>query len=240
MEVAMGAFDGFPSQTVEFLKGLRANNSKAWLDAHRADYEAGYVEPAKRFVEACGRALIAFAPQVQAEPRVLGSIFRINRDIRFSKDKTPYKDHLDLWFWEGERKSAVSGFFVRITPDVVVIGGGCHGFDPKRLQAFRAAVAEKSTGLELARIVDQLRRDGLEVGGVGYKRPPAGFSAPAAAEPLLLHNALFAHRDEQVDDRLGDGRILDVCVDHWRRMAPLHYWLVTNVQSMHGQRRYLA
>ena len=61
--------------------------------------------------------LRSIAPDIHAEPRVNGSIFRINRDIRFSKDKTPYKDHLDLWFWEGNRKGAVSGFFLQADRD---------------------------------------------------------------------------------------------------------------------------
>lgn len=61
-----------------------------------------------------------------------GSIMGINRDIRFSKDKSPYKDHLDLWFWTGDRKGwDTSGFFFRLTPDRLVLGEGMHGFVPK-------------------------------------------------------------------------------------------------------------
>lgn len=227
----MSAFEGFPPTTLTFLAGLRANNTKAWFDAHRAEYEAGYVEPAKAFVVACGDALREFAPGVQAEPRVLGSIFRINRDTRFSTDKTPYKDHLDLWFWEGERKSAASGFFFRVTPDVVVVGAGCHGFDPARLDRFRSAVADAESGRTLAEAVRSLRDDGFAVGGTALRRPPAGYAASAGAEPLLLHKALYAHREEPVDDRLHDGRILDGCVEQWRRMAPLHEWLATHVEG---------
>lgn len=227
----MTRFEGFPPQTVAFLSGLRANNTKAWFAANHAEYIAGYLEPAKRFVDACGAALASIAPDVHAEPRVLGSIFRINRDTRFSSDKTPYKDHLDMWFWEGERTKALSGFFVRITPEVVTVGAGCHGFDPTRLGAFRHAVAEPHTGSSLVVIVESLRSDGYEVGGVGYKRQPAGYTPVPAAAPLLLHKALFVHCDEPADSRLGDDRILDLCVDHWRTVAPLHRWLVDNVQS---------
>ena len=69
-------------------------------------------------------------PGIATEARVNGSIFRINRDTRFSKDKTPYKDHLDFWFWEGQRKTALSGLFLRIAPAAVTVGAGAHGFDP--------------------------------------------------------------------------------------------------------------
>ena len=123
----------FPAETVAFLTDLRAHNDKAWFDANRARYESGYLEPAKEFVELIGPALDELVPGIHAEPRVRGSIFRINRDVRFSSDKRPYKDHLDFWFWEGDRKAAVSGLFLRVWPDGVVVGAGAHGFDKHRL-----------------------------------------------------------------------------------------------------------
>src|SRR5215216_5284663 len=118
----------FPPDTLTFLDELRAHNDKQWFEANRSRYEAAYVAPAKAFVEAAGPHLQDIVPGIRAEPNVLGSIFRINRDTRFSPDKRPYKDHLDLWFWEGERKSAVSGLFLRVSPDGVVIGAGAHAF----------------------------------------------------------------------------------------------------------------
>lgn len=86
----MGSFQGFPPHTTEFLRGLSMNNSRVWFDEHRADYDSYWVEPAKAFVVAAGAALQEIAP-VEAQPRVNGSIFRVNRDIRFSVDKRPYK-----------------------------------------------------------------------------------------------------------------------------------------------------
>jgi uncharacterized protein (TIGR02453 family) len=131
----MTAFDGFPPETIRFLRELRVNNRKDWFDAHRVDYEAYWVAPAKAFVVAAGQLLAELAPQIRAEPRVLGSIFRINRDTRFSRDQRPYKDHLDVWFWEGERRRAVSGFFARLTPEHLGVGASCHGLDKRPRQA---------------------------------------------------------------------------------------------------------
>ena len=122
----------FPAETVAFLTDLRAHNDKAWFDSNRVRYESGYLEPAKEFVELIGPALAKLVPGIRAEPSVRGSIFRINRDVRFSSDKRPYKDHLDFWFWEGDRKAAVSGLFLRVWPDGVVVGAGAHGFDRNR------------------------------------------------------------------------------------------------------------
>jgi hypothetical protein len=120
----------FPTETLAFLADLRAYNTKPWFDAHRHRYEAAYLEPAKAFVETIAPALEDLVPGIATEPRVNGSIFRIKRDTRFSKDKTPYKDHLDFWFWAGDRRTALSGLFLRIAPDAVIVGAGAHGFDP--------------------------------------------------------------------------------------------------------------
>jgi len=120
----MPNFNGFPNETTTFLTQLAASNTKEWFDAHRADYEQYWLAPAREFVVAAGKELVQLSPNIQAEPRVNGSIFRINRDIRFSKDKTPYKTTLDIWFWEGVRREAVSGYFLRITPHELGIGVG--------------------------------------------------------------------------------------------------------------------
>src|SRR5918998_456518 len=114
----------FPRATLDFLTDLRANNSREWFDANRARYERDLVAPAKAFVTAAAPLLDRLAPGISAEPRVLGSIFRINRDTRFSPDKRPYKAHLDLWFWHGRRSDAASGLFLRLTPDELSVGAG--------------------------------------------------------------------------------------------------------------------
>ena len=117
-------FTGFPEETIGFLAGLRDNNSKSWFEAHRSDYDQYWMAVAKDFVVAAGEALLELDPNIEAQPKVNGSIFRINRDTRFSKEKTPYKDHLDFWFWQGQRKGAVSGYFMRVSPTSIGIGVG--------------------------------------------------------------------------------------------------------------------
>jgi hypothetical protein len=98
-----------------------------WL----AGYGAYWLAPAKAFAVAAGELLAGLAPGIRAEPRVLGSIFRNNRDTRCASGPRPYKDHIDFWFREGDRRRAVSGFFARLTPELVGVGA-CHGFDPAR------------------------------------------------------------------------------------------------------------
>lgn len=144
----MTDFTGFGPSTKKFLRNLGRNNDKAWFDAHRAEYEAYYLEPAKAFVEAVGPKLEKIAPNIAWEPRVNGSIFRVNRDIRFAKHKTPYKDHIDLWFWEGARKSALSGFFLRIRDKSVHLGAGSHGFSKEALASYRKRLNDEKAANE--------------------------------------------------------------------------------------------
>jgi uncharacterized protein (TIGR02453 family) len=220
----------FPAETVKFLTDLRAHNHKAWFDANRARYELGFVEPAKAFVEVIGPQLDELVPPIHAEPSVGGSIFRINRDIRFSSDKRPYKDHLDFWFWEGERKTAVSGLFLRVWPDGVVVGAGAHGFDKYQLGTYRDAVAEATAGAELATIANDLLVAGHEIGGETYKRVPRGYAADGIGERLLRHSALFVHAELPVQTATSS-KFIDTVLGHWRRFVPLHRWLVANVQK---------
>ena len=226
----MTTFGGFPPETIRFLRDLRANNHKDWFNAHRSDYEAFWLAPAKAFVVAAGRQLAELAPGIRAEPRVLGSILRINRDTRFSRDPSPYKDPLDFWFWEGERRQAVSGFFARLTPELFGVGAGCHGLDPEQLTRFRHAVTDPSSGADLAGIAQRLEAAGYRLDGATLKRPPPGFADGGPAGRFLLHKALFVYHDDPADERVHDDAVVVTCMRHWSALAPLHRWLTDNVQ----------
>src|SRR3954447_22394621 len=145
------AFAGFPREGLEFLAGLVEDNSRAYFDAHRDVYEEALLAPAKAFVAALGEQLHArIAPGLRAEPRVNGSILRINRDTRFTSDKRPYKEHLDFWFWEGDGPSRERpGLFIRLRPETVQLGAGMHHFERPVLEAYRAAVGDERTGRAL-------------------------------------------------------------------------------------------
>lgn len=222
-------FAGFGAETVAFLEELGENNTKTWFDANRTRYDEHYIGPAKAFVEAAGTRLERVAPAVQAVPKVNGSIFRINRDIRFSKDKTPYKDHLDLWFWEGERKTAVSGFFLRIAADSVGIGVGAHGFKNEQLTAYRDAVVDEAAGADLQTVVNTVGAAGLEVKSTHYKRVPNGYSGDEFQETMLRHNALWTSVEVAHPDAMGGPEFVDWCVETWLPMEPVHRWLVDRV-----------
>lgn len=227
----MTEFSGFPKETPRFLAALADHNTRDWFRAHREDYEAHWVEPARRFVVAAGAALAEIAPAIEAEPRIDGSIFRVNRDIRFSNDKRPYKDHLDFWFWEGDRRDAVSGFYIRITPNELGIGAGAHRFDKERLAVFRDALADDARCAGLAAAVAAVEKEGWPVLGEAYRRLPRGYeAADAVTERFLRYAGLWCSKEAPIPASLHDRRLIGYAMRRWRKLAPLHRWLVDTVQ----------
>jgi uncharacterized protein (TIGR02453 family) len=219
-------FDGFRTETVRFLAGLRAHNEKAWFDAHRDDYQRAFLAPAQAFIEVVAPRLRKIEPEVNAEPRVNGSIMRINRDIRFSKDKSPYKDHLDMWFWTGDRKGwDSSGFWFRLTPDRLMLGAGMHGFEPEALARYRKAVMDPKRGPALEKIVASLRKDGYDVGTESYKKVPAGVPADHPRAALLRHGGLHAGWEGKHPAALKKPAFVGFVADHFAAVAPIHRWL---------------
>lgn len=221
-------FTGFPKQTFAFLAGLEKNNTKAWFEAHREDYEQFHLAPAKAFVEAIGPGLKKISKTLNAEPRVNGSIFRINRDVRFSKDKSPYKTTLDLWFWEGGKRGwEAPGFFLRLTPKRFIAGAGMHQFTPDQLKAYRAALDDAKAGVALMKIIGGL--GDLRLGEATRTKLPKGVAADHPRAPLFLIEGLHVLHEEALPKSVhGAGFVAD-CLAIFRRAAPVSRWLQAHV-----------
>lgn len=218
-------FSGFPRGAPGFLARLAENNAKPWFDRHRGEFEELLLAPARAAVAALGARLKTHAPGIRAEPRINGSIMRINRDTRFAKNKAPYKDYLGLWFWEGEGPSrACPGFYFGFGAKSLTIGAGMHRFGPDHLARYRPAVVDPDHGPALGRIVDALSAG--ELGGRHYKRVPRGFDPDHRNAALLLHNGLTAGRTEALPEALFGPGAAEYCAAAFSRYAPLHRWLV--------------
>src|SRR4051812_1532209 len=133
------SFTGFGDGTFRFLRDLERHNDKAWFQDHRSVYEEEVLQPGMAFIEAIGPVLAKFSPRVRAEPKVGRSMMRINRDIRFSKDKRPYKNHLDMMFRVGPAKTS-PGYWFRLRSNEVILGAGMNTLDSPELERYRKAV----------------------------------------------------------------------------------------------------
>jgi uncharacterized protein (TIGR02453 family) len=154
---------------------------------------------------------------------------RIYRDIRFSKDKTPFHTKVRLVFWEGpSRKEMLSGIHVRIDPRGADVFAGIWKFERDLLAAYRDAVVDDELGARLERAIQAVQDEGgYIVGGEHYKRVPRGYDVDHPRAGLLKHNGLYAHTTESVDPQfITTPELVDVCFEHCRSMAPIHHWLV--------------
>ncbi len=220
-------FTGFPPATLKFFRDLAMNNEKAWFEAHRGVFDAGVMGPAKEFVTALGAKLVRLAPRIVAEPRTDRSIFRIHRDIRFSKDKSPYKTHLGIYLWDGAApKMESAGFYLHIEPGGMFIGMGMHTFAKQTLAPYREAVADAKRGAAFTRILAKLDQAGYKIGGEHYKRVPRGFDPEHPRAQLLRHNGLWIEAKLKQAEVIRSPELIDLCHAHFKTYAPLHRWLM--------------
>jgi uncharacterized protein (TIGR02453 family) len=225
--MAEGSFAGFSRELLSFLAELEQNNHKAWFDRQRERYERLMLQPAKDFVAAMQPALATISPGLRAVPRIGGSIMRIARDTRFSKDKAPYKTHLDMMFWEGAGASKESpSFFMRIGPRTLSIGAGLHGFTPAQLERYRQAVADEASGTALRDAIRAVSARGFELNEPHYKRVPQGFAADHPNGTLLRHRSLYAWRSDPVPEALFGPGAVEYCRQLFVALRPIQAWLV--------------
>jgi uncharacterized protein (TIGR02453 family) len=226
------AFQGFSKATIDFFSRLKKNNSREWFESHREVYDLEVLEPAKAFVVAMGARLRKILPRITAVPRINKSIFRLNRDTRFSSDKSPYKPNLGIYFWEGTRpRMECPGFYFHIEPPILLLGAGFYMFPDWLIERYRQAVVHSQMGGELARILEGIKKRGeFELGGKHYKRIPAGFDASHPNAKLLLHNGLHFGRETAISDEFFAPALVDYCFDKYRPLAPLHKWFVALMQ----------
>lgn len=226
----MPAVSGFPREGLQFLADLARNNNRDWFQAHKDDYHIYVLAPAEDFVFALGERLKSISKAVMYDTRTngSGSILRIYRDLRFSKDKTPYNTHVRMIFWEGKRKKTDNpAFFVGVEPTGARVFVGQHRFPKPFLTAYRDAVVDEVFGEGLEGALSSVRNSGqYEIGGEHYKRVPRGYDAEHKRAQLLRYNGLFTHATVGEPDALLRPEFVDLCFEHCRNMSPLQQWLV--------------
>ena len=209
------AFSGFPPSALAFYAGLEADNSREHWRAHRPTYEQDVREP-----------MLALLDALEDEFGE-AKLFRPNRDVRFSADKSPYKTHQGALVGVGTSL----GYYVQISADGLRAGGGFRTTSPTQTARFRAAVDAPATGIELERMVTALRDRTFELVGDAVKTAPRGYAVDHPRIEMLRHKELMVLRDFGAPPWLHTRRALTEVRDTWRALRPLAEWLEANVDA---------
>ncbi|GAA2055383.1 DUF2461 domain-containing protein [Catenulispora yoronensis] len=208
----MPRFAGFADEAYDFYLGLVADNSKSYWTEHKAVYERTVREPMQALLD-------QLAPTFRAEP----SMFRPHRDIRFSKDKSPYKTH-QAGFLSAARGV---GYYLSLGIDGLTIGGGFYTLDREQTKRFRAAVDNDATGPELVTIVAKLEKHGFTIGGDQVRTRPRGVPADHPRLDLMRREYLTAGRDIDPSEAATPTFATTLKKD-WQAMTPLVEWVMAN------------
>lgn len=197
----MSAFSGFPRDFLDFLSELSSNNNREWFAENKDRYKRSVVAPMSEFISAMDSRLAKVSDCFIADPRPNGgSMFRIYRDVRFSHDKRPYKEHVACHFRHISGKDAhAPGFYCHFEPNNVFFGGGIWRGPTPVLNDIRAAIdADQEQWKKATRGVAFKRRFG-SVTGDGLKRPPRGFDEDHPLIEDLKRKSFFAVQHVDVD-----------------------------------------
>jgi uncharacterized protein (TIGR02453 family) len=208
-------FTGFPDEAFAFYEGLIADNSKAYWTDHRATYDG--------CVKAPMEALLAdLEPEFGA-----ATFFRPYRDVRFSKDKTPYKEHAGAVVKDDP--AGKSALYVQVGADGLYLGGGLFHAATDQAGRLRAAIAQDRTGRQLSALLSDLTTDGFEVFGERLKRLPKDYAADHPRADLLHHKSLVAGLAVPPAPWMHTPACGDRIATGWRALLPLGAWLHDNV-----------
>jgi uncharacterized protein (TIGR02453 family) len=214
------AFRGWPAEAIEFYEGLEADNTRAYWQDHKKEYE-----------ELVRRPMTELLAEL-AEEFGEGKIFRPFRDVRFSGDKSPYKTAIGATL---ER-----GGYVQFSSSGLAAGSGYYVMMPDQLDRYRRAVDDEKSGTALVTLVAGLRKAGLEITGHDtLKTAPKGYPKDHPRIEFLRYKGLVTWREWPAGAWLGTKRAKDRVAEFFRLSRPLNQWLRTNVgpSTLPEQRR---
>jgi uncharacterized protein (TIGR02453 family) len=216
----MTRFDGIPTDAFDFYDELRAENTRTWWQANTARYAASVREPLEALLDALEDE---FGP---------AKLYRANRDVRFSADKSPYKDH------QGALATTVPGmgFYLQVNRDGLMTGGGFYPTGPDQLPRLRAAIDAPRSGQELQQVVGDLTGAGFELGGDQVATRPRGVPAEHPRLDLMRFKNLIAKCEHGAPAWASTPEVVDHVREDWRSVRPLVDWLTEHVGASSAPR----
>jgi uncharacterized protein (TIGR02453 family) len=219
------SFQGFADDSGRFFHTLAKHQDRVWFGKHKEEYEQGWAQPMAALLAAIADKLDAAYPDVDlAEPKV----FRLHRDVRFSKDKAPYKTHVS-GLLAAKRVGAVTelpaALYVQFGTETFCAAGQ-YGMRGDALARYRAAVVDDAKGKELAKLVAKLEKAGFSLGAMEVmKKVPRGLDAAHPRERLLRHKGLVMSFTLDGAPKLSDPKLAGWLLAQAKKAAPLVRWL---------------
>jgi len=186
-------FPGFPPEAVQFFRGLARNNNRDWFLPRKALFEEKVKEPMRQLVDALNLALHDFAPEYETDPDK--AIFRIYRDVRFSKDKKPYKEQIAATFRRRGGAHHQGGYYFAVSHKEVAVGGGVYMPERQHLLAIRQRIAERHEEFRRILAARQVRKLLGNLEGDQLSRVPRGFPADHPAAELLRFKYYILYKE---------------------------------------------
>lgn len=199
--MASARYAGFTPAGIKFLKQLSTNNNRDWFNANKSRYEEHVLDVALRFIQSMQDPLTDIAPHFVATPtRVGGSLMRVYRDTRFSKDKIPYKTNIGIQFRHEQAKDVHSpGYYVHVDPEQVFVGVGMWRPESDALRRIRERIAAKPAEWKRAMSDTKFKRH-FYLGGESLSRPPRGFDKGHELIEDIKRKSFIAVKDMKVSE----------------------------------------
>jgi len=216
------AFAGISDEGLAFLEDLEEHNTREFFEPNKQLFRDRLQVPFEALLASAAARMEAAGIGV-GQPKV----FRIHRDLRFSKDKTPYKTNMAGYVRHrrSEAQESDTGYYVSFAPSGLYAGGGLYRPSRPQLERIRAAVASDAEGPALAALLDEATGHGLEAGLDPLQRVPKPYPADHPRADLLRARSLVLGRHHQRGPWLVTTEVLDRLVDDWGQIAPLNRWL---------------
>ncbi|AKU15941.1 DUF2461 domain-containing protein [Luteipulveratus mongoliensis] len=208
-------FAGFPEAAFDFYEDLEMDNSKTFWDAHKTVYEKSVKTP-----------MVALLEELEPEFGE-AKLFRPYRDVRFSKDKTPYKIHQGAYV----AAAPATGWYAELSAAGFRVGGGFYDATPLRLKAIRHAI-DSPASIELDKLLTRLKRSGWTLGGDVLKTAPRGYDADHPRIELLKHKSLTLGKTYGFDSAVHTAGLTAKVAKDWRLLTPLVDWVCTQISGI--------
>jgi uncharacterized protein (TIGR02453 family) len=208
----MSEFSGIPVAALDFYDDLEVDNTRSFWAAHKETYETAVRGPMTALAQ-------ALEPEFGA-----AKVFRPHRDVRFAKDKTPYKTHQGVFVPHGP----ATGYYVQVAAPGVRVGVGYYEASGPRLARIRAAIDDERRGTDLERLLGELEAAGWERGGETLKTSPRGYDADHPRIDLLRHKSMTLGKSYGFAPFIHTPELLDRVRTDWREAAPFVEWVSDN------------